>query len=221
MEITVSNQRCEPSPSSPLRIGQMTAVEPCPESATFQSWRLSFHPPGGGWRSVCCSWRCCSLASEVLIVERLDPCELSTEPNRSDCRMWGPLEGRAWDISWSFVWIELPTYTLGRVQIPLELGPEEDEAVERGGGTLPCTSGKGVDAAKVRRWRAMTPTVAGICIRARAEVVQEDVFDLVWAVVLDVMGDGVGERSSGLQPRLALSVCSNRTVGGAGRHVVF
>ena len=45
--------------------------------------------------------------------------------------------------------------------------------------------------------------------------------DLVWAVVLDVMGDGVRKRSSGFEPRLALSVCSNCTVGGAGRHVAF
>ncbi len=85
--------------------------------------------------------------------------------------MLGPLEGGAWDVSGSFIWIELPTYTFGGVQVSLELGSEEDEPVEIGGGTLPYTSGIGMDAAKVRRWRTMTPTVAGICIGTRGEVV--------------------------------------------------
>lgn len=131
--------------------------------------------------------------------------------------------GGAWDESWSFIWIELPTDTFGTVQVELELGSEEDEAVERGGGgTLPCTSGIGMDAAKVRRWRAMTPTVAGIYIRARGEVVEEDLFDLERPVVLDMEIDGIGERfSSGWEWRLALFVCSSRGMGRAGMHVAF
>ena len=68
----------------------------------------------------------------------------------------------------------------------------------------------------------MTPTVAGICIGTSGEVIKEDLFDLLRAVVLDVEVDGVGERAaSSWEWRLALFVCSSLGVGRAGMHVAL
>ena len=95
---------------------------------------------------------------------------------------------------WSFIWIEFPTSTLGGVQVELELLSNEDKSPERGGWTLPRTSGKGMDATKIRRWSTMKPTITWIYIRTRGKMIQEEVFNFVRAVVQYVIVDGHWKR---------------------------
>lgn len=82
-----------------------------------------------------------------------------------------------------------PSDTFRVLQIELELSTDQDESSQAGRGTSPCSSGQGMETADEGGWTAVETTVTGKTAWRAGEVVEEEVFDFVGAVVLDVVVD--------------------------------